>query len=261
MRPVLRFLVPLSALAGLPLACSSTNEPIKAAPLPPGGSTSQNGGAAGMTAQGGASGSGGMAGGSTGTVKPGGACTKTPECEGTGFKCNTTTHVCDCSADKPETCGTDAAAVCTVKMTDPDNCGMCGMQCDAGAVCVAGVCGAKPTDVVTATGCGGGVHLATDGKNIYWTEMMNGKVRSVPVAGGAIAEVATGQLSPTQIAVDATSVYWINQGDGTAASSKLQKKALTAAASVMPTTLLSATEKDKISALAVNKGKVYYAFE
>jgi hypothetical protein len=264
-----RFLFPLCILAYLPLACSTDDGTPKTIPGPPptggsattggsGGSTATTGGTGG-SAQGGMT--GGTGGGSTGTVKPGGACTKTPECEGTGFKCNTTTHVCDCSADKPETCGVDAAAVCTVKMTDPDNCGMCGTKCDAGAVCVAGVCGTKPTDVVAATGCGGGVRLATDGKNIYWTEMMTGKVRSVPVAGGAIAEVATGQLSPTQIAVDATGVYWVNQGDATAASSKVQKKALTAAAAVVPTSLVTATGMDKIPALAVNKGKVYYAFE
>jgi len=189
---------------------------------------------------------------------------KTAECEGMGFFCNTM-KVCGCPADKPETCGMDATAVCTVKMADADNCGECGKKCDAGAVCVAGACGAKPTDVLTATDCGAdgtipnGVRMATDGTSLFWTEPKNGKVRMAPIAGGAITDVATGQLSPTQIGVGTKGVYWVNQGDATG-NSKLMGKVLPIAAGA-PIALVSAAGMDKIPALAVNKGKVYYAFE
>jgi hypothetical protein len=270
-----RFLLPVCALAYLPLACSTDDGSTKVLPGPPptGGSGSGGsaaGGSGGSTMAGssgakagGASGSGGMSacgGGGPGSAAPAAACTSTCECPAGGFKCNATSHVCDCDADHPDVCGAGAAAVCTAKMTDPDNCGTCGMKCDAGAVCVAGKCGTKPTDVVTATGCGGGVRLATDGKNIYWTEMMTGKVRSVAVAGGAISDVATGQLSPTQIAIGSKGVYWVNQGDTTAGSSKVMGKLFPITAGA-PIEIKAATGMDKLPAVAVNGLKVYYAFD
>jgi hypothetical protein len=101
--------------------------------------------------------------------------------------------------------------------------------------------------------------MATDGKNIYWAETMTGKVRSAPVAGGAIADVATAQLSPTQIAVDDTGVYWLSQGDGTAKSSTVQKKALTAAPADKPTLVVASKDMTKLPGMTVHKGLVYYS--
>lgn len=184
---------------------------------------------------------------------------KTADCAGTGFKCNTKTLVCDCSSDKPDICGEAQEAVCTAKQTDPDNCGECGTKCEAGAACVAGKCGATPKTVATATGCGGGARLATDGTSLYWVEPTTGKVRSVPVAGGTIAEVATAQLKPTQIAVDDAGVYWVNQGDGSAASSKLQRKALTASAATAPTALVTGQGTTPLPALTAQGGFIYYS--
>lgn len=192
-------------------------------------------------------------------MPPGGTCAKTADCAGTGFKCNTKTLVCDCAANTPDTCGADQDAVCTQKMTDPENCGECGTMCEPGAACVAGKCGTKPTLVATATGCGGGARLDTDGKNIYWVEPMTGKVRSVGVGGGTIADVATGQLKPTQIGVDASGVHWVNQGDGSAGSSKVLKKRLNAAATAAPTALVTATGMQTFPAIAVHDGFVYYS--
>jgi hypothetical protein len=37
----------------------------------------------------------------------------------------------------------------------------------------------------------------------------------VPLAGGAPIELASDQMSPAGIAVDATSVSWVNEGGGT----------------------------------------------
>jgi hypothetical protein len=56
--------------------------------------------------------------------------------------------------------------------------------------------------------------IATDGVNVYFTT--GGSVYKCPVgvAGGAKA-IASGQNGPSALAVDSTSVYWTNSGDGT----------------------------------------------
>lgn len=265
-----RFALPLGALAYLPLACSSDVGPDKTIPAPPSNLTAAMGGSGGASAagsggsmatagsmSGGSGGTGGStAGGSGGTSMAennGMACKMTAECPMHGFVCKS--DLCTCSNDKPSICGTGAAAACTNKMIDPDYCGTCDTKCDAGATCVAGKCGAKPTMVATATGCGGGAKMATDGKNIYWIEKA-GKVRSVPVGGGTIADVATAQLSPTQIAVDSSGVYWANQGaDGKTGT--IVKKALNAAPADAPKVLV--TGVTALPALTVHKGLVYYS--
>lgn len=267
----LRFIVPLSALAYLPLACSDTG-PDKVAPGPPnnqttnamGGSGGGGGSAptagsmtgAGTGGSGGSATGGGASGGSGGTAQNNGmACTKTSECPAAGFACKNS--LCSCTTDKPEICGTGTTAACVDKMTDPNYCGDCTTKCDAGATCVAGKCGAKPTMVATATGCGGGAYLATDGKTIYWTEK-GGKVGSVPVGGGAPVYIATGQASPTQIFADSTGVYWLNEADGKAGTSTVVKKALDATPASAPKVLVTSTTTP-LTGIALNKGLVYYA--
>ena len=55
--------------------------------------------------------------------------------------------------------------------------------------------------------------IATDSTNIYWTHLEGGgPIKKMPLAGGApttLAPLAT-EYSPSAIAVDATSVYWLN---------------------------------------------------
>jgi hypothetical protein len=212
------------------------------------------GGAGGIGGGGGVAG-GVAGGGGGGTGAPGGACVKSGDCSGGGF-CKL--NVCTCPADKPDTCGAGAAAVCTLRAADADNCGTCGMKCDAGAACVTGKCGPQPTQLATATGCGGAVRLAIHGASLYWTETPTGKVRTMSVAGGVVTDVATGQLEPTQIAVDDKGVYWVNQGDGSTGSSKLLKKPLPLVAGA-PIVLKAAPGTDKLAAFTVHAGKLYYA--
>ena len=76
-------------------------------------------------------------------------------------------------------------------------------------------------------------------------------MRSVLTAGGAIADIATGQLTPTHVAADAAAVYWVNQG----ATSNIMKKVGAAAA----VEVVAATGTDKYPALTLAGTKLYYA--
>lgn len=48
-------------------------------------------------------------------------------------------------------------------------------------------------------------------RGVYWTDGCSGTVMSVPLAGGTPTTLASGQ-TPTDIAVDGSSVYWTNNG-------------------------------------------------
>jgi hypothetical protein len=251
-----RFLIPLCALAYLPLACSSTTDGPTGTPTPPGGGS---GNTAGANAAGGStSGSGGMStgGAAAGSTGSGMACAVTKDCLGTGFFCKAGT--CSCSADVPDVCGSGATGACVNKMSDADNCGACGTKCDPGASCVAGKCNAKPTELTKADGCGS-MRIAIQGANIYWTEAMTGKVRSMPVAGGAAVDIATGQVSPSAIAVDAKGVYWLAGGDATGGGKKIMKAALPFVAGA-PVELKASTT-DTIFGIAVAADKLYYSLK
>lgn len=210
-----------------------------------------SGGTGGTTALGGSSGSGGA-----GTAGSGTACTKAQDCPGTGFACKM--NVCACGAAEPDICGTATAPACVSKMTDESNCGQCGTTCPDGAACAAGVCSAAPTELTKSTGCGA-IRLAVAGANLYWTEEMSGKVRTMPVAGGTPTDLAMGQLKPGPIVADATGVYWVNLGDGTAMSSKVMKLALPAAAAAAPVMLKTSTTTDVIYDIALQGAKLYYS--
>ncbi len=245
-----RFRVPFVALVGVMaphLACSSTNDApaAKLAPPPAGSAGGSGGGAANDM----------MLTGAGTSAGPTTACTSSAECSTKGALCEA--GYCACTPDKPDTCGT-TNAICVSKASDADNCGACGTACDAGATCNAGKCRKAPTELATDMGCGGGVRLAIHGPSLYWTERATGKVRTMPIDGGAITDVATGQRSPTEIAVDADGVYWANQGDGTAASSQVLKKALPLAVGDA-VALKTATATETFPAIAVGAGKLYYA--
>jgi hypothetical protein len=71
---------------------------------------------------------------------------------------------------------------------------------------------ALPTELVSAMGCGN-IRLVLAGGKIYYTNHLAGTVSSVAVTGGTPTVIAMAQKQPNPIAVDATSVYWGNDGD------------------------------------------------
>jgi hypothetical protein len=73
-----------------------------------------------------------------------------------------------------------------------------------------------------ATGQSGPTGLATDGIAAYWAnpsvsmQVSSGQITKVPVGGGGTTLLASMQNYPDCVAVDATSVYWIDTGGGIA---------------------------------------------
>jgi hypothetical protein len=62
--------------------------------------------------------------------------------------------------------------------------------------------------------------VAMDDTNVYWSESDNGlpnwetqaQIKTMPLAGGTIRVLASGQTDPRLVEVDAGTVYWANYG-------------------------------------------------
>jgi hypothetical protein len=65
--------------------------------------------------------------------------------------------------------------------------------------------------VLLASTPAGNFGVAVNATTVFWTSE-DGTVRSVPIAGGAVTTLATGQTNPEGIAADAVDVYWVNAG-------------------------------------------------
>lgn|GEM_PF-6290655 len=257
-----RFLLPVCALAFWPLACSSTDDgPGTKTPAPPSGGSAAGGSG---TATAGTTTGGSALGGSSGVATGGGsamACTMTADCLGTGFVCKA--NLCGCTTDVPDVCGTGADGACVNKKSNADHCGDCATKCDAGATCVDSKCTKKPVELLAPVAGCGAMHLVIQGPNVYWTEATSGKVRSMPLAGGAAVDIATGQTGASQIAADATGVYWVAGGNVMKAALPFAAGApvtLKDSTKVVPTASADVVAGAKIIGIAVGGGKLYYTF-
>jgi hypothetical protein len=135
---------------------------------------------------------------------------------------------CTCQVDTPNLCTYDAgqAAQCVDESIDPNNCGGCGVTCKISAACVGSMCGQEPTQLVRpAPGCVS-MRVVYDSGNIYWSDMGHGTISSIPVGGGPVTTIASGQgiaavqngvqgilMWPgplaTGLLVHAGTVYWV----------------------------------------------------
>jgi sugar lactone lactonase YvrE len=70
--------------------------------------------------------------------------------------------------------------------------------------------------VTLASGQSNAAAITVDESNVCWTDWTSGTgmVMKVPLNGGETTTIAACQDKPDVIAVDATSVYWANAGNG-----------------------------------------------
>jgi hypothetical protein len=78
-----------------------------------------------------------------------------------------------------------------------------------------GSTGSGATTLVAGPAAGAPRAIAVDATSVYWTNSKsNGAIMSVPIGGGPVTTLASGQSYPYGVAVDGTSVYWTNSGTG-----------------------------------------------
>jgi hypothetical protein len=135
---------------------------------------------------------------------------------------------------------------CTSPMKDPDHCGNCETKCGTQSACSAGACTPDLTTVAEIPDCGS-LKLVLSGPTIYTLSTMSGTLSSVPAAGGAPMQIATGLTGATAFAIDATNAYVV-------AGMSIQRVPLAggAAAPVV-------TETAAIHDVAVSGTTLYYA--
>lgn len=57
------------------------------------------------------------------------------------------------------------------------------------------------------------VAAVADQHQVYWSDDATGTIRRVPVEGGEVVVVASGQASPTDLVIDDENIYWINAAE------------------------------------------------
>jgi hypothetical protein len=197
-------------------------------------------------------------------------------------------YVCGCNGTTCNDCsGSTCTSVCVEdELTDPKNCGACGVACAAGP-CTAGQCdttiaanlyearglalsattlaftysnavltvpvgGGTPTTI----GCGASTpsEVALDAANVYFTTF-DGNVMKAPIGGATATTLASGQVSPGPLVVDAKYVYWTNAGPfATGYAGSVGKVAIAGGSAV---TVL-ASGLDEPTAIAIDANNVYF---
>jgi hypothetical protein len=123
--------------------------------------------------------------------------------------------------------------------------------------CDAGPC---PVELVSAPRCldhtKGGIHLVVVDGTLFWTNKHAGTVNRIPTMGGSITVLASGRPSPGPLAVDETSIFWV---DGNKTIMKMPRDGgppkLVVAATTVPE--IDLTEND-INGLLVDHGTLFF---
>jgi sugar lactone lactonase YvrE len=99
---------------------------------------------------------------------------------------------------------------CVDLANDPKNCGTCGNTCDASSACTSSHC----TTVLHAS-LGTPIGIAIDATSIYYANDYDGKIYSMPLAGGAPTNLTTSGngTSAWEILVSGSTLYWTTYVD------------------------------------------------
>ncbi len=98
---------------------------------------------------------------------------------------------------------------CIDTTTSATHCGACGHDC-LGSTCVASQC--QPETIATAQN--GAYDLAVGGGELYWTNASAGTIAKCTASSclATVTILAQGRPSPEDLVIDATNVYWSEQG-------------------------------------------------
>jgi hypothetical protein len=209
---------------------------------------SANGGSGSGTAGAGTAGAAGAAGAESATL-PGGNCVPG------AFKYS---GVCACQPETPTVCD----MMCTDTTSDDANCGTCNNPCPATATCSGSKCGLAVTTVMPAiSGCGNtfndvnlAMYIAVSGGNVYFTDAVHGTVGSVPVSGGAVSTVVSGEKSPGMIAIVGSTALWISVKSAVMSVNSYGATIATTTASLRKATLPRGPASDLVTETNTNGG-------
>jgi hypothetical protein len=96
---------------------------------------------------------------------------------------------------------------CVDESTDPNNCGACFNVCPAGDTCQAGVC-TPPPPILLASGQPFPWPLAIDGTTVYWGNVGDHTVHSVPKGGGTSTLLGHTAAGPYDMVAGPTSLFF-----------------------------------------------------
>jgi hypothetical protein len=142
---------------------------------------------------------------------------------------------------------TNCNGVCVNEQTDVNNCGGCGQVCQSNS-CSNGIC--QP--LILASHQTQPQGIATDGKNIYWTDqgVCGTTDAGVQVCTGTVNQIAVGapsgtlptvlasdQVNAFVIATDGKNLYWTDQGMFNTNTGTINQIAIGAPSGTQPTIL------------------------
>jgi hypothetical protein len=101
---------------------------------------------------------------------------------------------------------------CVQTRSDPNHCGACNAACTATPPSSA-ECVIGECVVTLATATpSAATDLAVDATHVYWTDQVDNTIQRIPLGGGPVESLVTDQMQAHHIALDATSIYWLSNG-------------------------------------------------